>query len=97
MTGTGTSVLQGQLVGQANVNLGFEDREIEAGQEGAAIATAISDEVHVNQSGWLDTGEDGITATSSAVATAALEQTADQSNSNAASATLEPQRFGALI
>ena len=78
-TATGTLVLQGQLVGQLN----FSE------QEGAAIAAATSDYVNVDQAGFLKAGGDGITATSSAVAAATLNQTANQSNSNSATATLE--------
>ena len=76
---TGTLVLQGQLVGQLNASE----------QEGAAIAAATSDYVSVDQGGFLKAGGDGITATSSAVAAATLNQTANQSNSNSATATLE--------
>ena len=56
-------------------------------QEGAAIAKAYSNSVDVNQSGSLSAGGDGITAKSTAVATAALSQTATQSNKNAQDAT----------
>ena len=76
---TGAAILQLQLVGQANFNE----------QEGAAIAAATSDYVSVDQSGVLTAGGNGITATSSAVAGANLDQTATQSNSNSATATLE--------
>ncbi len=62
--------LEGVL--QANVN----------DQDGAAIATATSDYVLVEQGGPLSAGLDGITATSSAVAGASLAQSADQSNSD---------------
>ena len=78
-TATGTVALQGQLVGQLNVSE----------QEGAAIAAATSDYVNVEQTDTLIRGGNGITATSSAVAGANLDQTANQSNSNSASATLE--------
>ena len=77
-TATGTVALQGQLVGQLNANE----------QEGAAIAAATSDYVNVEQTDTLIRGGNGITATSSAVAGANLDQTANQSNSNSASATL---------
>ena len=76
---TGGVVLQGQLVGQINANE----------QEGAAIAAASSDYVDIEQTDLLKRGGDGITGTSSAVAGANLNQTANQANSNNASATLE--------
>ena len=82
---TGTAILQLQLVGQAN----FSE------QNGASIATATSDYVNVDQSGYLSSDGNGITATSSAVAGANLSQTADQDNSNSATATLEGPGFGA--
>ena len=84
---TGALALQGQLVGQVNWNE----------QEGAAIATAVSDYVDVDQNGYLTAGGDGITATSSAVAAAGLAQTANQSNSNSADATLEAAAGVAVI
>ena len=80
------AILQLQLVGQAN----FSE------QEGAAIAAATSDYVSVDQSGYLNAGGDGITATSSAVAGAGLSQTANQFNTNSATATLEGSGFGAV-
>ena len=83
---TGTGILQLQLVGQAN----FSE------QEGAAIAAATSDYVNVDQSGYLTAGGNGITATSSAVAGAGLSQTANQFNTNSATATLEGSGFGAV-
>ena len=64
--------LQLEAVLQANVNE----------QEGAAVAVATSDYVKVDQSGTLDAGGNGITATSSAVAVANLDQSAVQSNSD---------------
>ena len=78
---------QDQIVIQANLNAGFEEED--PGQEAIASATATSGSVYVEQDGTLVRGGNGITATSSAVAVAALEQTADQSNSNSLSATLE--------
>ena len=69
--------LQGQLVGQLNIS----------GQGGLAIATALSDPVTVNQSGYLDAGASGIIATSSAVAKAPVIQTVSQANDNSATAT----------
>ena len=87
---TGTGILQGQLVGQANINANFDREEgLEPGQAGIAAAEATSDHVYVDQSGVLSAGGDGITATSSAVAAATLTQTANQSNTNSATATLE--------
>ena len=47
-----------------------------------AVAAATSDYVKVDQSGTLDAGGNGITATSSAVAVANLDQSAVQSNSD---------------
>ena len=64
---------------QANINV----------QDGEAIAKAFSDYVEVEQSGTLHAGLDGITARSAATATAALGQTATQSNNNSVTATLE--------
>ena len=55
---TGLDILQLQLVGQVNLS----------GQEGVAIASATSDYVSVDQSGYLSAGGDGITATSTAAA-----------------------------
>ena len=55
----------------------------ESDQDGAVIATAASDYVEVEQSGALSAGVTGITAISSAVATAQLEQTANQNNDSA--------------
>ena len=69
--------LQGQLVGQVNLSA----------QGGASIATALSDEVTVNQTGYLEAGEGGIVAKSSAKAVAPVVQTATQSNNNSAAAT----------
>ena len=77
--------LQGQLVGQVNLNV----------QGGASIATAVSDEVTVNQYGSLTAWDgDGIAATSSAVATAPVVQTATQSNTNSAEATFGGNQAG---
>ena len=76
--------LQGQLVGQLNVS----------GQGGLAIATALSDPVTVNQSGYLDAGESGIIATSSAIATAPVVQTVSQSNDNSAKASFGGSQSG---
>ena len=67
---TGALVLQGQLVGQFNSNA----------QSGAAIATALSDYVLVDQGGSLKAGGNGIAASSTAISTAGLSQTATQSN-----------------
>ncbi len=90
---TGNGILQGQLVGQANINASFDREEgLEPGQAGVAAAEATSDHVYVDQSGVLKPGGNGITATSSAVATAALNQSADQANTNSASATIESLR-----
>ena len=69
--------LQGQLVGQVNLSV----------QAGASIATALSDEVNVTQSGDLEAGGNGIVAKSSAKAVAPVVQTATQSNNNSAEAT----------
>ena len=55
----------------------------ESDQDGAVIATAASDYVEVEQSGALSAGVTGITAISSAVATAQLGQTANQHNDSA--------------
>ena len=71
--------LQIQLVGQANLS----------GQRGVAVATALSDPVTVSQSGYLDAGANGITATSSASAEAPVVQTATQTNTNSAAVTFE--------
>ena len=71
--------LQGQLIGQINLN----------GQRGLAVATAVSDDVTVTQSGYLEAGKNGIVAKSEAEATAPVVQTASQSNSNLATATFE--------
>ena len=76
--------LQGQLVGQLNLS----------GQGGLAIATALSDPVTVNQSGYLDAGGSGIIATSSAIATAPVVQTVSQSNDNSAKATFGGSQSG---
>ena len=92
MSATGTGVLQGQLVGQANINATFDEEEgLEAGQSGITVAEATSDFVYVDQGGVLEAGGDGITATSSAVAASTLTQTAEQTNANSATATLEGQ------
>ena len=77
--------LQGQLVGQVNLNV----------QHGASIATAISDDVTVVQFGSVTAWNgDGIAATSSAVATAPVVQTATQSNANSAEATFGGSQSG---
>ena len=77
--------LQGQLVGQLNLS----------GQRGASIATAISDDVTVNQALDLTAWDgDGIRATSSAEATAPVVQTATQSNTNSATATFKGSQAG---
>jgi Autotransporter beta-domain len=86
MNAEGGLVLQGQLVGQLNLNI----------QAGAAIATATSDDVKVDQSGSLSAGGNGLTASSSAYANANLDQTASQANSNSANATLVPGDFSIL-
>ena len=78
---------QDQSVIQANLNAGFEEED--PGQEAIASATATSGSVYVQQDGTLVRGGNGITAASSAVAVVALEQSADQTNSNSLSATLE--------
>ena len=75
----GGLALQIQLVGQANLS----------GQSGVAVATALSDPVTVTQSGYLESGAGGITATSSANATAPVVQTATQTNTNSAAVTFE--------
>ena len=94
MSGIGTGIVQGQLVGQANINATFDEEEgLEAGQSGVAVAEATSDFVYVDQSGVLEAGGDGINATSSAVAASTLTQSAEQTNTNSATATLDPQRF----
>ena len=80
---SGDLALQGQLVGQINLNL----------QKGAAIALASSDKVIVDQFGTLTTGADGVVATSSAEAGAAVVQTADQGNANSADQTFEPSEI----
>ena len=91
---TGTGILQGQLVGQANINASFDEEEgLEPGQAGIAAAEATSDYVYVDQGGVLEADGNGIIATSSAVAVAALNQTANQANSNSATATLEASRL----
>ena len=83
------AALQGQLVGQLNFNV----------QAGAAIASADSGDVDVEQDGVLTAGAggttgDGITAESKAVAVAKLEQDADQKNDTSAAAELEnPDRI----
>ena len=69
--------LQGQLVGQVNLN----------GQFGASVATAVSDEVNVNQIGIISAGDDGINAASTAESVAAVIQSGGQSNSNSAEST----------
>ena len=53
-----------QLEGVLQVNASDQDR--------LAVATAVSDYVTVDQGGTLEAGLDGITATSSAIATAGL-------------------------
>ena len=58
----------------------------ESDQDGAVIATAASDYVEVEQTGSLSAGGTGISAISSAVATAQLEQTAAQRNDSAPTA-----------
>ena len=78
------AALQGQLVGQLNFNV----------QAGAAIASAQSGDVDVEQDGVLTAGAggstgDGITADSKAIAVAKLEQEADQKNETSATAELE--------
>ena len=72
--------LQGQLVGQVNLS----------GQFGASVATAVSDDVTVNQFGTINAWDgDGIAAASQAEAVAAVVQTGSQSNTNSAGATFE--------
>ena len=78
VTATAPAVIQGQLVGQLNVNV----------QDGDVEAEAYSGDVEVQQSGALTSGADGITAESNAISTATLEQSADQDNSNSASGNL---------
>ena len=76
-SGFGAVAAQLQLVGQLNVN----------DQDGTAIADATSSYVEVRS--YEDPSQgNGITATSSAVAGANLDQTANQSNTNTASITL---------
>ena len=77
MDGDGAAVLQGQLVGQANLN----------GQFAAAVADANSGNVTVNnnlntEGGWLSAGGDGIKAESKAVAKSELDQEVEQKNKN---------------
>ena len=82
--GDPTIALQGQLVGQLNLNI----------QGAAAEAEATSGDVTVEQSGALDTGGNGIVAESNAAAAASLEQSADQDNENSVDATLRtPEDF----
>ena len=81
---TAINFKQGFDITQSNVN----------DQDGAAIATASSDDVTVDQIGLLSAGGNGITATSSAIAQAELEQTATQSNRNSISAALEQGSSG---
>ena len=85
---------QDQTVIQANLNAGFEEED--PGQEAAVAATATSGSVYVEQDGFVQAGGNGITATSAAVAVAALEQSADQSNNNSLSATLERPEVGGI-
>ena len=86
---------QDQSVSQTNLNVGSEEED--PGQEAAAYATATSGSVYVQQDGNLTRGGNGITATSSAVAVAALDQTADQSNSNDLSATIAGPDFARTL
>ena len=79
-----TFAAQGQAVGQFNLN----------GQFGAAIASATSGDVYVDQSGNLTAGAggvfgDGITAKSNAVAVAKIEQDSEQKNKNEAAFNLQ--------
>jgi hypothetical protein len=54
MSATGTGLLQGQLVGQANINATFDEEEgLEAGQSGITVAEATSDFVYVIKVGCL--------------------------------------------
>ena len=77
--GGGSDVaLQGQLVGQINLN----------SQGGIAIAAALSDDVTVKQRGEAQAGGNGIVAVSVARAEGAVVQTAEQENSNSATASL---------
>ena len=87
VTADGTLVLQGQLLGQVNLNV----------QGAVADADATSGPVTVEQDGVLNVGGDGITAESNAAASASLEQTADQDNSNSATATLETPDVPVLL
>ena len=57
-------------------------------QNGAAFATATSDYVSLNKDGDLTSGPGGISAVSSAVAVAAIDQQADQSNTTSQTANL---------
>ena len=77
--------LQGQLVGQINLS----------GQRGLSVATAVSDDVTVDQWGDVTAWDgDGIAAISSAKAIAPVVQTATQSNSNEAAATFGGNQAG---
>ena len=88
----GCAAGQDQTVIQANVNAGFEEED--PGQEAAVAATATSGSVYVEQDGFVQAGGNGVTATSAAIAVAALEQSADQTNNNSLSATLERPKSG---
>ena len=72
-----TAVQQGQEVEQEN----------ESSQDGAALAYATSDSVDVGSADSAYAGGNGISATSSAVGVANLDQSATQSNSNEQSMT----------
>ena len=77
LDGDGATVLQGQLVGQLNLN----------GQFAGAVADADSGDVTVNnnlntKAGWLSAGGDGIKAESKAVAKSELNQDVEQKNKN---------------
>ena len=79
MSADGVGVLQVQLGGQLNLNV----------QAASSDADATSGDVDVEQDGVLHSGGDGITAESNAVASATLEQSADQDNETSATATLD--------
>ena len=94
-TATGTEIEEQEQeeISQENINAEWNEwsGEWEPGQEGYAYATAEAGYVEVTQNGPLSaaTGT-GIEASSEAVAVAELQQSADQDNSNAQLAILEP-------
>ena len=83
------STLAGPEVEGGKFSLSQEDEQSnENTQNGAAFATATSDYVSLNKSGDLTSGPGGISAVSSAVAVAAIDQQADQSNNTSQTANL---------